>query len=153
MLLKHMGLLILSSAFPLCLNRSLSAPVSLSTPSSPPPPPPLPPTHNNKKQTKKNNKQDNNNNNKRAVEINQSLCSKLVARQKLCKCLTWRCSVMSESHRSKGGATDEVFQGQCFLWERVASVAFYIHKKLYKTLKGRKKQNRTIVLLYNNYLK
>lgn len=31
-LLKHMGLLILSSAFPLCLNRSLSAPVSLSTP-------------------------------------------------------------------------------------------------------------------------
>ena len=31
-------------------------------------------------------------------------------------------SVMSQSHRIKGGAPDEAFQEQCFLWERGASV-------------------------------
>ena len=30
---------------------------------------------------------------------------------------------MSQSHEIKGGATDEAFQEQCFLWERGASVA------------------------------
>ena len=29
---------------------------------------------------------------------------------------------MSQSHRIKGGASDEAFQEQCFLWERGASV-------------------------------
>ena len=29
---------------------------------------------------------------------------------------------MSESHRIKGGTTDEAFQEQCFLWEKGASV-------------------------------
>ena len=29
---------------------------------------------------------------------------------------------MSQSHRIKGGTTDEVFQEQCFVWERGASV-------------------------------
>ena len=44
----------------------------------------------------------------------------------------------------KGGATDEAFKEQCFLWERGASVGadsdevFQTHKKLYKTLKDRR---------------
>ena len=29
---------------------------------------------------------------------------------------------MSQSHRIKGGTTDEEFQEQCFLWKREASV-------------------------------
>ena len=40
----------------------------------------------------------------------------------LCKCVTWWCTLMSQSHGNRGGATDEVFQEQCFLWERGASV-------------------------------
>ena len=28
---------------------------------------------------------------------------------------------MSQSHRIKGGATDEAFEEQCFVWERGAS--------------------------------
>ena len=40
----------------------------------------------------------------------------------LCKCVTWWLSVMSQSHRIKGGTPDEVFQGHCFLWERGAAV-------------------------------
>ena len=31
-------------------------------------------------------------------------------------------SVMSQSNGIKGGTTDEVFQEQCFLWERGAPV-------------------------------
>ena len=30
---------------------------------------------------------------------------------------------MSQSNRIKGGTTDEVFQEQCFLWERGAPVS------------------------------
>ena len=47
---------------------------------------------------------------------------------------------MSQSHRSNGRATDEAFQEQCFLWERRASVTFYIQRKLFKTQRGRKKK-------------
>ena len=37
--------------------------------------------------------------NHRAAMLNQSLRARLAARHKLCKCLTWWCSVMSQSHR------------------------------------------------------
>ena len=51
---------------------------------------------------------------------------------------------MSQSHKIKGGATDEVFEEQCFLWESGASVnfffspfltlqIFYIHKRTKKS--------------------
>ena len=39
------------------------------------------------------------------------------------KYVTLWCSVMSQSHRIRGGATDEAFKDQCFLWERGASVS------------------------------
>ena len=39
----------------------------------------------------------------------------------LSKCVTWWYSVMSQSHRKRGGTTDEAFQEQCFPWERRAS--------------------------------
>lgn len=32
---------------------------------------------------------------------------------------------MSQSHRFKGGTTDEAFTEQCFLWDRGASVGNY----------------------------
>ena len=46
--------------------------------------------------------------------------------------------MMSQSHRIKGGTTDEVFKEQCFLWERGASVgadflSFKISRKRYST--------------------
>ena len=39
-----------------------------------------------------------------------------------CTRVTWRRSVMSQSHWIKGGTTDEAFQAQSFQWERGASV-------------------------------
>ena len=40
--------------------------------------------------------------------------------------MTWRHSVMSQSHGIKGRTTDEAFQEQCFLWERGAPVSLVI---------------------------
>ena len=55
---------------------------------------------------------------------------------------------MSQSHRFKGETADEVFQVQCFWWERGASVGaefdlfnfqdLYMHKNINKTGKGKK---------------
>ena len=58
---------------------------------------------------------------------------------------------MSESHRFKGGTTDEAFQQQCFLWERGASVGCWTFKislnnKRYRT------ENRWFVLSGKNIL-
>ena len=67
-------------------------------------------------------------------------------------------SVMSWSHSFKGGAIEEAFPEQWFLWERWPLWAFfnfnfnffklfYMHKNLYKTLKEideiLKKHNRS----------
>ena len=45
--------------------------------------------------------------------------AKLAAWHKWCKCMTWLRNAMSQS---QGGTTHEVFQRQCFLWERGASL-------------------------------
>ena len=67
------------------------------------------------------------------------------------KCASWRCNVMSGSHRIKGGTTDEEFQEQCFLWEEELLLVqtyiwtfrtFYTHKNLYNSLKERKSMKR-----------
>ena len=47
---------------------------------------------------------------------------------------------MSQSHINKGGATDELIQEPCFLWERGALILliftiFYMHNNPYKNLK------------------
>ena len=52
--------------------------------------------------------------------LNQSLCVKLGAWHKFCKCVTWQFGVMLQI--IKGGTTIDAFQEQCFLWERGASV-------------------------------
>ena len=59
---------------------------------------------------------------------------------------------MSQSHRIKGGTTDETFQGQCCLWERRASVSADIEifnfqdvlprHKLLQNTEGKKKMKR-----------
>ena len=65
-------------------------------------------------------------------------------------------SVMSRSHRIKGGTSDKVFQAhrkQCFLCERGAPISadfdlfynfedLYMHKNLYNTLKVRGKSQK-----------
>ena len=61
-------------------------------------------------------------NNNISSVLNHFLHAKLATIIKLWKWMTWWCSVMSQSHRIKGGTTDEVFQSSCFLWERGASV-------------------------------
>ena len=48
-------------------------------------------------------------------------------------CVTWWLSVMSQSHRIKGGATGEAFQERCFLWERGASVELFNLRDLLQT--------------------
>ena len=58
----------------------------------------------------------------RAAVLNQVLRAKLTSRYELCKCVTWWCSVMSQSHRIKGGTTDEAFMESFFLWEKQASL-------------------------------
>ena len=65
-------------------------------------------------------------NNNRAAVLNKFLCAKLAARYKFCKYKTRWGSVMSQSHRIKPG---EVFQEQCFLWERGASVGVDLVRK------------------------
>ena len=78
------------------------------------------------------------------------LCGTLAARHKLCKCATCWHSMMSLSHRIKGRTTDEAFQVQCFLWERVAHVGadfalvltsqiFYLHENQHNILTKREK--------------
>ena len=61
-------------------------------------------------------------NNNRAAVLNQCLHAKLPARHKSCKWMSWWHSVMSWSHRIRGGITFEAFKQQCLLWERGASV-------------------------------
>ena len=50
----------------------------------------------------------------RAAVLNQFLRVKQATKQKLCTCVTWWCSVMSQSHRVKGGTTDEAFRSSVF---------------------------------------
>ena len=100
-------------------------------------------------------------NNNRAVVLNQLLHAKPAARHKSCKYVTRWCCVMSQSHRIKGGTTDETFQGQCCLWERRASVSadieifnfkmFYQDTNFYKTQKERKKWKGIIGLFNISY--
>ena len=61
-------------------------------------------------------------NNNRAAVLNQFLYANLAAWQKLCKCVTLWCSMMSQSHGIKSDITDEAFHEQWYLWERGASV-------------------------------
>ena len=74
-------------------------------------------------------------------------------RGKLCMCVTWWRSVMSQSQGMKGGATEEAFQVQWFLWERGAPVfdqicgfltfkTHYMHRNLYDTLKDRENKQK-----------
>ena len=94
---------------PLCLKRSVLAPVSLR--------PPIPNTQS-PLIGQLTHAWPSTVDNKIAAVLNQSLGAKLVG---LWECVTqWR-SVMSKSHRIKGGTTDEVFQEQLFPGERGAS--------------------------------
>ena len=68
--------------------------------------------------------------NNRAV-LNLFRHARLATRHKLCKCVTWWCSMMSQSHVIKGGTTDEAFQEQCFLWESGASVGVSFQELLH----------------------
>ena len=61
-------------------------------------------------------------NNNRVAVLNPVLRASLATMHKLCKCVTWWCIVMSQSHKLKGKTTDEVFEGQCFLQDRRAPV-------------------------------
>ena len=89
----------------LCLKRSVLAPVSL----MPPPPLNTQPaligqlTHAWASSASN-----------RAAVLNQFLRVKQATKQKLCTCVTWWCSVMSQSHRVKGGTTDEAFRSSVF---------------------------------------
>ena len=58
--------------------------------------------------------------------LNHFRHAKLAPRHKLGKCSALWHSVTSQSHRIKGGATDEAFQEQCFLWERGASIWTFV---------------------------
>ena len=88
--------------FPLCMKRSVLAPVSLKSP----PPPKLPSVHWLVSS---------------AAVQSQFIRDKPVARHTWCTCVTLWHSVMSQSYKIKGRTTDEAFQEQCFLWERGAS--------------------------------
>ena len=91
-------------------------------------------------------------NNNRAAMLNQFLHAKLPRRHKSCKWMSCWHSVMSWSHRIKGGVTFEAFQEQCFLWERGASVGahfelfnfqdVFMHKNLHKNTEGMEKNGK-----------
>ena len=81
-------------------------------------------------------------NKNRAAVLNQFLHAKLAVRYSLCKGVTWWRSVMSQSHWIKDGTSGEALQRKCFLREWGAIGAnfltfkiFYMHNKIYKTLK------------------
>ena len=56
--------------------------------------------------------------------LNRSLHGKLALRHMLCKVrdMVTQCDVTRLQNEKRGGITGEVFQEQCFLWERGASV-------------------------------
>ena len=72
--------------------------------------------------------------------LNQILCAKLAAQHKLCKCVTWWHSLMSQKHGVKGGATDEAFRKQRFCGREELLLVwtfkiFYMRRNLYNTQK------------------
>ena len=88
---------------------------------------------------------------KRAACLNELLPKRNpAARYRLCKCVTWWHSVMSQSHRIKGGTTDEVFkalQEQCFLWERGAPVGLCRFQEFTWNTEGKKETKWSIICL------
>ena len=88
----------------------------------------------------------------RAAVLNQFSHAILAASLKRYRYVTWWLSVMSQSHRVKGGTCDEEFQEQYFLWERGALLGktfTFLTKQNKKNTEGKVKNEKAQFVSFN----